>query len=48
MTGGGDAGLNAVIRAIVKYGTKGWTLIGIEEAFNGLYMPSKTTGINPC
>lgn len=45
MTGGGDApGLNAVIRAIVKYGTKkGWTLIGIEEAFNGLYMPSKTT-----
>ena len=44
MTGGGDApGLNAVIRAIVKYGSgiKRWQIFGIEEAFNGLYQPSK-------
>ena len=46
LTGGGDApGLNAVIRAIVKYGVgqKGWTVFGIEEAYNGLFKPSKTT-----
>lgn len=39
LTGGGDApGLNAVIRAVVKYavGERGWELIGIEDAFNGL------------
>ena len=39
LTGGGDApGLNAVIRAVVKYGVgqKGWLLSGIEDAFDGL------------
>ena len=39
LTGGGDApGLNAVIRAVVKYavGTLQWQLIGIEDSFNGL------------
>lgn len=39
LTGGGDApGLNAVIRATVKYavGQKGWLLTGIEDAFDGL------------
>ena len=44
LTGGGDApGLNAVIRAIVKYGAgqKGWDVFGIEEAYNGLFKPNK-------
>lgn len=39
LTGGGDApGLNAVIRAVVKTATKiyGWTVIGIEDGFEGL------------
>jgi ATP-dependent phosphofructokinase / diphosphate-dependent phosphofructokinase len=39
LTGGGDApGLNAVIRAVVKYGVgqKDWSLLGIEDSFNGL------------
>lgn len=39
LTGGGDApGLNAVIRAVVKYGVgqKGWLLTGVEDAFDGL------------
>ena len=39
LTGGGDApGLNAVIRAVVKYGVGklGWELYGIEDSFNGL------------
>jgi ATP-dependent phosphofructokinase / diphosphate-dependent phosphofructokinase len=39
LTGGGDApGLNAVIRAVVKYGVgvKGWHLTGVEDSFNGL------------
>ena len=39
LTGGGDApGLNAVIRAVVKYGAGrlGWRMIGIEDSFNGL------------
>lgn len=42
LTGGGDApGLNAVIRAFVKYATgkKGWDVFGIEESFNGLMYP---------
>ncbi len=46
LTGGGDApGLNAVIRAIVKYGVgqKGWSVFGIEEAYNGLFKPTKRT-----
>lgn len=44
LTGGGDApGLNAVIRAVVKYGTNsfGWEIFGIEESFNGLMYDSK-------
>ncbi len=39
LTGGGDApGLNAVIRAFVKYAVRehGWEVVGIEDAFNGL------------
>jgi 6-phosphofructokinase 1 len=39
LTGGGDApGLNAVIRAVVKYGVGrcGWRLVGIEDSFNGI------------
>ena len=39
LTGGGDApGLNAVIRAVVKYGVgqQQWALTGIEDAFDGL------------
>lgn len=39
LTGGGDApGLNAVIRAFVKYAVreKDWGVLGIEDAFNGL------------
>jgi len=42
LTGGGDApGLNAVIRAFVKYasGKKQWKIFGIEESFNGLMYP---------
>ena len=44
LTGGGDApGLNAVIRAVVKYacGVKGWNCFGIEESFNGLMFENK-------
>lgn len=40
LTGGGDCpGLNAVIRAVVKYadGHYGWDVVGIEDAFEGLY-----------
>ncbi len=40
LCGGGDApGLNAVIRAVVKYGAGqlGWQLIGIEDSFNGVF-----------
>lgn len=39
LTGGGDApGLNAVIRAFVKYAVreKGWEVVGVEDSFNGL------------
>ncbi len=39
LTGGGDApGLNAVIRAVVKYGAGelGYEIVGVEDAFNGL------------
>ena len=39
LTGGGDApGLNAVIRAVVKYavGRLHWQVIGIEDSFNGM------------
>ena len=47
LTGGGDApGLNAVIRAVVKYasGVKGWKCYGIEESFNGLMFEDKEIG----
>jgi len=39
LTGGGDApGLNAVLRAVVKYavGKLHWQVVGIEDSFNGL------------
>jgi 6-phosphofructokinase 1 len=51
LTGGGDApGLNAVIRAVIKYGVgkKGWRLVGIEDAFNGLLSsPRRTLELSP-
>ncbi len=51
LTGGGDApGLNAVIRAVIKYGVgkKGWRLVGIEDAFNGLLVkPYRVTELTP-
>ncbi len=51
LTGGGDApGLNAVLRAVIKYGVgkKGWRLVGIEDAFNGLYAtPPRTWELTP-
>ena len=50
LTGGGDApGLNAVMRAVVKYGTKlGYTLTGIEDSFNGLLeTPRRVQSLTP-
>lgn len=51
LTGGGDApGLNAVIRAVVKYGggQKGWRIVGVEDAFNGLLSrPFRTVELTP-
>ncbi|MDP2313524.1 MAG: ATP-dependent 6-phosphofructokinase [Pseudomonadota bacterium] len=51
LTGGGDApGLNAVIRAVIKYGVgrKGWRLLGIEDSFNGLLTsPLRITALTP-
>ena len=51
LTGGGDApGLNAVIRAVVKYGVgqKGWNLLGIEDSFNGLFCdPFRVMELSP-
>jgi 6-phosphofructokinase 1 len=51
LTGGGDApGLNAVIRAVVKYGVGklGWELYGIEDSFNGLMeRPFRVTPLTP-
>ena len=44
LTGGGDcAGLNAVIRAVVKTAILkyGWEVIGIEDGFEGLILPGK-------
>ena len=43
LTGGGDAaGLNAVIRAIVKTATNaGVTVVGLEDSFDGLIYPDK-------
>ncbi|MBX2811135.1 MAG: ATP-dependent 6-phosphofructokinase [Myxococcales bacterium] len=49
LTGGGDCpGLNAVIRAAVKYGVTqlGWEIIGIHDSFNGLLTtPFETTAM---
>ncbi len=51
LTGGGDApGLNAVIRAVVKYGVgqKQWEVVGIEDAFNGLLeRPYRIQNLDP-
>lgn len=51
LTGGGDApGLNAVIRAVIKYGVgrRGWRLVGIEDSFNGLLSnPLRVTSLTP-
>lgn len=51
MTGGGDApGLNAVIRAVVKYGVGRlhWQVVGIEDSFNGLLdEPRRTVDLTP-
>jgi 6-phosphofructokinase 1 len=44
LMGGGDApGLNAVLRAVIKYGVgkKGWRLVGVEDSFNGLLSEPK-------
>jgi ATP-dependent phosphofructokinase / diphosphate-dependent phosphofructokinase len=44
LTGGGDcAGLNAVIRAVVKTAVwvYGWRVLGIEDGFEGLILPDK-------
>ena len=45
LTGGGDCpGLNAVIRAVVKSATleHGWTVLGIQDGYDGLIWPEKT------
>lgn len=51
LTGGGDApGLNAVMRAVVKYGAgqKGWRITGIEDSFNGMFdSPPRTMEMAP-
>ena len=51
LTGGGDApGLNAVIRAVTKFGVGGhhWQLVGVEDAFNGLLdAPRRLVELSP-
>lgn len=51
LTGGGDApGLNAVIRAVVKYavGKLHWQVVGIEDSFNGmLEVPRRLQNLTP-
>lgn len=51
LCGGGDApGLNAVIRAVAKYGVGrlGWRLLGIEDSFNGLLeTPNRVRELTP-
>jgi 6-phosphofructokinase 1 len=50
LTGGGDApGLNAVIRAVVKTATRvyGWTVVGIEDGFDGLLGDTQTRPLGP-
>lgn len=50
-TGGGDApGLNAVIRAVVKYGVGKlhWQVVGIEDSFDGLLeQPRRLMDLTP-
>lgn len=49
LTGGGDcAGLNAVIRAVVKTSINeyNWEAIGIEDGFEGLILPNKTRNLS--
>lgn len=49
LTGGGDApGLNAVIRAVVRTANLvyGWSVIGIEDGFEGLLGETKTRPLN--
>lgn len=51
LTGGGDApGLNAVIRAVVKYGVgqHHWQIVGIEDSFDGLLeSPRRLVNMTP-
>jgi 6-phosphofructokinase 1 len=49
LTGGGDApGLNAVIRAVVKYGhNAGLEVIGLEDSFDGLIYPERSRPLHP-
>jgi phosphofructokinase-like protein len=50
LTGGGDApGLNAVIRAVVRYGARsGVEVVGVEDAFNGLLeSPRRVRPLSP-
>jgi ATP-dependent phosphofructokinase / diphosphate-dependent phosphofructokinase len=49
LTGGGDcAGLNAVIRAVVKTATLEyrWDVLGIENGFEGLILPERVRNLN--
>jgi len=48
LSSGGDApGVNAVIRAVVKTASRvyGWTVIGIEDGFEGLLPPTRTRAL---
>jgi 6-phosphofructokinase 1 len=50
LTGGGDApGLNAVIRAVVKTAVNeyGWSVLGIEDGFEGLLGDTRTRPLRP-
>lgn len=50
LTGGGDCpGLNALIRAVVKRGTRdfGWSFVGIENGWLGLVEPDLAAPLDP-
>jgi 6-phosphofructokinase 1 len=49
LTGGGDcAGLNAVIRAVVKTAARrGWETLGIHDGFEGLLPPTRYDVLHP-
>lgn len=50
LSSGGDApGVNAVIRAVVKTatGVYGWSVVGIEDGFEGLLPPTRTRPLTP-